>query len=81
MEEHALAILEDKRLIVIWEEETQLDAKQCFIKLVICLPCFRHVYVHHQELATILLVWHVACNSWLLVVWSSGTGQQAMRPV
>ena len=51
-----------------WEEENQLDATQCFIEHVICSTCFGHIYAHHQELATILLVWHVACNSWLLVV-------------
>jgi len=51
-----------------------------FIELVICLTCFGHVYVHHQELATILLVRHVACNSWLLVVGRSGVEQEAMLP-
>ena len=62
---------------VIWEEEDQLDATQCFIELVIYSTCFRHVYAYHQELATILLVWHVACNSWLLVFGGSGAEQQA----
>ena len=65
---------------IVWEEENQIDATQCFIELIICSTCFGHVYAHHQELATILLVWHVACNSWLLVVGRSGAGQQAMRP-
>ena len=51
------------RIFVIWEEENLLDATQCFIELVICSTCFGHVYAHHQELATILLVWHVAYNS------------------
>jgi len=50
-------------IIVIWEEENQLDATQCFIELVIWSTCCGHVYAHHQELTTILLVWHVACNS------------------
>ena len=27
-----------------------------FIELVICSTCFGHVYAHHQELATVLLV-------------------------
>ena len=63
-----------------WKEENQLDATQCFIERVICSPSFGHVYAHHQELATILLVWRVACNSWLLVVGRSGAGQQAMCP-
>jgi len=52
-----------------------------FIEFVICSTCFGHVYTHHQGLATILLVWHVACNSWLLVVGRSGAGQQVMRSV
>ena len=64
----------------IGREENHLDGTQCFIGLVNCSTCFGHVYAHHQELATILLVWHVACNSWLLVVGRSGAGQQAMRP-
>ena len=50
------------------------------IELVIRSTCFGHVYAHHQELATILLEWHVACNSWLLVVGVSDAGQQVMRP-
>ena len=67
-------------IIVIWEEENRLDATQWFIGLVVCSTCFGHIYAHDQELATIQLVWHVACNSWLLVVGRSGAGQQAMRP-
>ena len=64
------------REICIWEEENQLDATQGFIELLICSTCFGHVYAHHQELATILLVWHVACNSCLLVVGRSGAGSR-----
>ena len=67
-------------MCLVWEEENQQDATQFLIELVICSICFEQVYVHHQELATILLVWHVACNYWLLVVGKSGAGQQAMRP-
>jgi hypothetical protein len=67
-------------IVVIWEEENQLDVTQCFVELVICSTCFGHEYAHHQEPATILLVWHVVYNSWLLVVGRSGAGQQAMRP-
>ena len=67
-------------IVVIWVEENQLDVTQCFIELVIRSTCFGHVYAHHQELATILPVWHVACSSWLLVVGRSGAGKQAMRP-
>ena len=67
-------------IVVIWGEENQLDAKQCFIELVICSICFGHIHAYHQELATILLVWHVACNSWMLVVGRSGAGHQARHP-
>ena len=66
-------------IVVIWEEENQLDATQCFIELAICSTCFAYVFAHHQEPATVLLVWHVACKSWLLVVGRSGAGQQAMH--
>ena len=58
----------------------QLDAAQCFIEFVIYSTCFEHFYANHQEPTTKLLVWHVACNSWLLVVGMSGVGQQTMRP-
>ena len=55
-------------VVVIWEEVNQLDATQCFIELGICSTCFGHVYAHHQGLATVLLVYHVACSSWLLLL-------------
>ena len=67
-------------IIVIWEEENQLHATQCFIGLLICSTCFGHVYACCQALTTILLVCHVACNSWLLVVGRSFAGKQTMRP-
>jgi hypothetical protein len=41
---------------VIHGEENQLDATQWFIELAICCTCFGHLYAHHQELETILLV-------------------------
>jgi hypothetical protein len=37
-------------------KENQLDATQWLIELVICCTCFGHLYAHHQELETILLV-------------------------
>ena len=67
-------------IVVKCEEENQLDATQCFTELVICSTCFGHDYAYHQEPATILLVWHVVYNPWLLVVGRSDAGQQAMRP-
>ena len=63
--------LRNKQFLVIRNED-QLDATQCFIELVTCSTRFGHVYAHHQELATLLLVCHVACNSWFLVVGRSG---------
>ena len=67
-------------IVIKWEEENQLNATHCFVELVICSTCFGHEYAHHQEPATILLLWHVVYNSWLLVVGRSGAEQQAMRP-
>jgi len=37
-------------------EENQLDATECFIALIICSTCFGHLYAHHQELETILVL-------------------------
>jgi hypothetical protein len=47
-------------IVVIRGEENQLDATQWFIELVICSTCFGHLYAHHQELETMLLV--TACG-------------------
>ena len=44
------------------KEENQLDATECFIALIICSTCFEHLYAHHQELETILvLLTHMVC--------------------
>jgi hypothetical protein len=40
---------------ITWRKN-QLDATQLFIEPVICSTCFGHLYAHHQELKTILLV-------------------------
>ena len=58
---------------VLWEhqifrvmrrEENQLDVTERFIAIVICSTCFRHLYAHHQELETILvLLPHMVCNA------------------
>jgi hypothetical protein len=37
-------------------EEKQLDATGCFIALIICSTCFGHLYAHHQELETMLVL-------------------------
>ena len=62
-------------------EENQLDAAERFIALVICSTCFGHLYAHHQELETILvLLPHMVCNALADGGRQSGAGQQAMRP-
>ena len=30
-----------------------------FISLLMCLTCFGHQYIHHQELANVLLNYHI----------------------
>ena len=45
-------------------EENQLDATEWFIALINCSTCFGHLYAHHQELETILvLLPHMVCNA------------------
>jgi len=45
-------------------EENQLDYTECFIALIICSTCFGHLYAHHQELETILvLMLFMVCNA------------------
>jgi len=62
-------------------EENHLDATEWFIVLIICSTCFGHLYDHHQELETILvLLPHMVCNALVAGGRRSGAGQQAMRP-
>jgi len=62
-------------------EETQLDATECFIGPIICSTCFGHLYAHHQELETILvLLPHMMCVALVAGGQRSGAGQQGMRP-
>jgi len=47
--------------------------------LIICSTCFGHLYAHHQELETILvLLPHMVCNVLVADGRRSGAGQQAM---
>ena len=63
------------------EKKNQLDTTECFIVLIICLTCFGHLYAHHQELETILvLLPHMVCNALVAGGRRAGAGQQAMRP-
>ena len=43
-----------------------------FIVLLIGLTCFGHYYVHHQELATIMLIVTWSFRSWFAVGWRLG---------
>ena len=62
-------------------EEIQLDATECFIALIICSTFFGHLYAHHQELETLLvLLPHMVCNALVAGGRRSGAGQQAMHP-
>jgi len=62
-------------------EESQLDATECFIALIICSTCFGHLYAHHQELKTILvLLPHMVCNALVASSRLLGAQQQAMHP-
>jgi len=62
-------------------DENQLDTTEWFIALIICSTCFGHLYAHHQELETILvLLPHMVCNALVAGGRRSGAVQQAMRP-
>jgi len=62
-------------------KEIQLDATEWFIALVNCSTCFGHLYAHHQELETIIvLLPHMVCNALVAGGRRSGAGQQAIRP-
>ena len=62
-------------------EENQLDDTEYFITLIICSTCFWHLYAHHQELETILvLLPHILCNALVAGGRLLGAEQQNMRP-
>ena len=62
-------------------EVNQLDATEWCIALIICSTCFGHLYAHHQEFETILvLLPYMVCNALVAGGRRSGAGQQAMRP-
>ena len=37
----------------------QLDVTCYFISLLMCSTCCGHQYIHHQELATVLMNYHI----------------------
>ena len=62
-------------------EENHLDATECFVALIICSICFGHLYAHHQEFETILvLLPHMVCDALVVGGRLLGAEQQAMRP-
>ena len=42
-----------------WRMKDQLDVTCYFIPLLMCSTCFGHQYIHHQELATVLMNYHI----------------------
>ena len=62
-------------------EENQLYATECFIALIIFSTCFRHLFAHHQELKSILvLLPHMVCNALVAGGQLLGAEQQATHP-
>ena len=62
-------------------EENQQYAIEWFIALIICPTCFGHLYAHHQELETILvLLPRMVCNALFTGGRLLEAGKQAMRP-
>jgi len=62
-------------------EENQLVCAEWFIAFIICSTCFGHLYVHHQELETILvLLPHMVCDALVAGGRLLGAEQQAVRP-
>ena len=49
---------------LLCREENQLHATEWFIALIICSTCFCHLYAHHQECETVLvLLPRMVCNA------------------
>ena len=42
-----------------WRMKDQLDVTCCFISLIMRSTCFGHYYIHLQELATVLMNYHI----------------------
>ena len=61
------------------EKKNKLDATEWLIALVICSTCFGHLYAHHQELETVLvLLPHMVCIALVAGSRRSGAGRQDM---
>ena len=69
------------RRCICVEKKNQLDATEWFTALVICSTCFGHLYAHHQELETILvLLLHMVCDALVAGGRLLHAEQQAMHP-
>ena len=65
----------------MFREENQPDATEWFIALIISSTCFGHLYAHHQEIETVLvLLPHMVCNALVAGGRLFGPEQQVMRP-
>jgi len=63
-------------------EENQLDAIECFVALIVCSTCFGHLYAHHQELETILMLLpHMVCNALVTVTSRAAGYASGMREI
>ena len=61
-------------------QENQLDDTEFFIGFIICSTRFGHLYAHHQEFETILvLLLHMVCNALVAGGRLLGPEQQAMH--
>jgi len=73
--------LRTERSICKRREENHLDSTECFIASIICSTYFGHLYAHHQELETILvLLPHMVCNALVAGGRLLGAEQKAVRP-
>ena len=63
------------------EKKTKEMLLNAFIALIICSTCFGHLYAHHHELDTVLvLLPHMVRNAMVAGGRLLGAEQEAMRP-
>ena len=66
---------------ISWRIEDQLDVTCYFILHFMCSTCFGHQYIHHQELATILLNYHIGrIVLGSMCVWACNTDTTPTQP-
>ena len=59
MQQHPVSSLPCPYKLHILRTKDQLDVTFYFISLLMCPTCFGYDYIHHQELATVLLNYHI----------------------